>query len=181
MSILVLQSSWWGKESWLIWWFFFLVSRDRCVALPRGAMGLSAVCDCGISWSYSLTISERRVIGLSHISINSTGWCVLHWQKYTKRPMDGEYRLLLYSQTFEKPLIWSTTHFLWKNWYIIGFDKSFSPWWHITIVRRLPCAELQQQPNLGRRFGTSKMHLSPHWLRLLSVLRRWFCCCWLVV
>ena len=31
---------------------------------------------------------------------------------------------------------------------------------------------LQQQQNLGRRFGTSKMHLSPQWLRLLSVLRR---------
>ena len=29
--------------------FVFLVSRDCCVALPRGAMGLSAVCDCGIS------------------------------------------------------------------------------------------------------------------------------------
>ena len=24
---------------------------------------------------------------------------------------------------------------------------------------------LQQQPNLGRRFGTSKMHISPLWLR----------------
>ena len=32
------------------------MSRDCCVALSRGAMGLSAVCDCGISWSYSLTI-----------------------------------------------------------------------------------------------------------------------------
>ena len=30
-------------------WFVFLVSHDCCVALPRGAMGLSAVCDCGIS------------------------------------------------------------------------------------------------------------------------------------
>ena len=29
--------------------FVFLVSRDCCVALPRGAMGLSAVCECGIS------------------------------------------------------------------------------------------------------------------------------------
>ena len=29
--------------------FVFLVSRDGCVALPRGVMGLSAVCDCGIS------------------------------------------------------------------------------------------------------------------------------------
>ena len=30
------------------------MSRDGCVAFPRGAMGLSAVCDCGISCSYSL-------------------------------------------------------------------------------------------------------------------------------
>ena len=29
--------------------FFLLVSLDGCVALPHGAMGLSAVCDCGIS------------------------------------------------------------------------------------------------------------------------------------
>ena len=35
------------------------MSCDGCVALPRGAMGLSAVCDCGISWSYSLTILAR--------------------------------------------------------------------------------------------------------------------------
>ena len=29
------------------------------MALPPGAMGLSAVCDCGNSWSYSLTIFEE--------------------------------------------------------------------------------------------------------------------------
>ena len=29
--------------------FVFLVSRDGLAALPRGATGLSAVCDCGIS------------------------------------------------------------------------------------------------------------------------------------
>ena len=29
--------------------FVFPVSRDYCVAHSRGAMGLSAVCDCGIS------------------------------------------------------------------------------------------------------------------------------------
>ena len=29
--------------------FFFPVSLDGCVALPHGAMGLSAVCDCDIS------------------------------------------------------------------------------------------------------------------------------------
>ena len=30
------------------------MSSDGCVALSRGAMSLSADCDCGISWSYSL-------------------------------------------------------------------------------------------------------------------------------
>ena len=30
--------------------------RNCCVALPRGSICVSAVCDCGISWSYSLTI-----------------------------------------------------------------------------------------------------------------------------
>ena len=37
-------------------WFVFLVSRNGCEALSRGAMGLSAVCDCGFSLIYSLTI-----------------------------------------------------------------------------------------------------------------------------
>ena len=36
-------------------WFVFLVSHGGWVALSCGAMELSAVCDCGISWSYSLT------------------------------------------------------------------------------------------------------------------------------
>ena len=36
--------------------FVLLVSRDCCVALPRGGMGLSVVCECGYSLSYSLTI-----------------------------------------------------------------------------------------------------------------------------
>ena len=36
--------------------FVFLVSRDCCVALPHHTPGLSAVCDCGISGSFSLSI-----------------------------------------------------------------------------------------------------------------------------
>ena len=32
------------------------MSHDGCLALPGGAIGLSVVCDCGISLSYSLTI-----------------------------------------------------------------------------------------------------------------------------
>ena len=48
---LVLQSSWWGKESWLLYFFVFLVSCDcYCyVAHSHGAMGWSAVCDCSFS------------------------------------------------------------------------------------------------------------------------------------
>ena len=45
---------------------------------------------------------------------------------------------------------------------------------YITKVRNPPCKlnslVLQQQQNLGRRFGTSKMYLSPQWFWLLSVL-----------
>ena len=36
------------------------MSLDCCVALPHGAMALSAVCDCGFSLSYSLTIFGRN-------------------------------------------------------------------------------------------------------------------------
>ena len=35
---------------------------------------------------------------------------------------------------------------------------------------------LQKQQNLGRRFGASRIHSSPQWIRLLPVLKRWFCC-----
>ena len=50
-----------GKRANCFALFVFLVSRDCCVTLTRGAMGLSAVCDCGISWSYSLTIFHKVV------------------------------------------------------------------------------------------------------------------------
>ena len=39
------------------------MSRDCCVALPRSAVVLSAVCDCGISVSYSLNILMRKFRG----------------------------------------------------------------------------------------------------------------------
>ena len=52
--------------------FAFLVSRDCCVALPNDAMGLSAVYDCGISWSYSLTILESMAARTAHRTIPTT-------------------------------------------------------------------------------------------------------------
>ena len=42
--------------------FVFLVSGDCCVAPPCGAMELSAVCDCGISGSYSLFLTSPQYI-----------------------------------------------------------------------------------------------------------------------
>ena len=38
--------------------FVFMVSREYCRALPYGALGLSAFCDCVISRSYSFTIFD---------------------------------------------------------------------------------------------------------------------------
>ena len=45
-----------GKRAGCFALFVFLVFRGYCVALPHHDTGLSAVCDCGISRSYSLTI-----------------------------------------------------------------------------------------------------------------------------
>ena len=60
VSILALQSSRWGRDSWLLCFvcalFVFLVSCDCCVALSHDTTGLSAVLNFGISWSYSLTV-----------------------------------------------------------------------------------------------------------------------------
>ena len=49
MSILVLQSSYRAERASCFAWFVFLVSRGGGAAHPCGAMGLSVVCDCGIS------------------------------------------------------------------------------------------------------------------------------------
>ena len=46
------------------------MSRDGWVALPRGAMGLSAVCGCGISWSYSLTIFDFGIVNFPYLDGN---------------------------------------------------------------------------------------------------------------
>ena len=50
MPILVLQYIFDGEErAGCFAWFVSLVPRDGCVAVPHGAIGLSAVCDCVIS------------------------------------------------------------------------------------------------------------------------------------
>ena len=73
MFILVLQSSWWGQESWLLcliclsgvsWWLSG--SSSRCHG--------SAVCDCGISQSYSLTIFGMQMGWFLLFLIKSPCW-----------------------------------------------------------------------------------------------------------
>ena len=49
LSSLVLQSSCWGRESWLLCLVCLPGVLCWFSGSPRGAMGLSAVCDCGIS------------------------------------------------------------------------------------------------------------------------------------
>ena len=41
------------------------------VSFPRGALGWSAVCDCGISWSYSLTFLSFHEMYNNRIEIVS--------------------------------------------------------------------------------------------------------------
>ena len=63
--------------------FVFLVSYNCYVALPHGAKGLSAVCDWGISWSYSLTIFARRCGILNHrFDVNSQAPKMIHNTPY---------------------------------------------------------------------------------------------------
>ena len=56
------------------------------MALPRGVVGLSAVCDCGITWSYSLTI-------LATLSFSSS--LTILWSSTLISPMDGIGMLLV--------------------------------------------------------------------------------------
>ena len=53
---LVLQSSCGERASWLLYFNCVLVVLSG-TALPRGVVDVSAVCECGISWSYSLNFS----------------------------------------------------------------------------------------------------------------------------
>ena len=57
VSFLDLQSFRWGRDSWLLYFNFLLMSFDGycSVSLCHGTVGWSAVCGCGISWSYSIT------------------------------------------------------------------------------------------------------------------------------
>ena len=52
---IILQSSWWGRESWLLCFYFCIPSALwlLCGSSLRCHVFVYS-CDCGISWSYSL-------------------------------------------------------------------------------------------------------------------------------
>ena len=72
VSFLGLHSYGRGRESWLLCFTWICLSESyfwMCsVAPPRDAVGWSAVCDCGISWSYSLTFCCMLITN-AHISL----------------------------------------------------------------------------------------------------------------
>ena len=57
------------------------MSPDCCVALPRGATGLSAVCDCGISWSCSLFYHADDLLYFNFVMAVCVLWLFLTMPK----------------------------------------------------------------------------------------------------
>ena len=77
------------------------------------------------------------------------------------------------------PFLYHHSDFIWSDFFFLLIHCNSKE----ASVRNKQFFFVLQQQNLGRRFGTSKMHLRPtrQWLRLLSVIRRWFFCCWFIV
>ena len=70
--------------------------------------------------------------------------------------------------------IWNLCNFeMYKIWNQVQ-NMKYVYYWNGTLVQVYMCF-------LRRLFDVAKTHLSPSWLRLLSVIRRLFCCCWFIV
>ena len=100
VSILVLQSSWWGRKSWLLCFVCLPGSRNCCVALAHNVTGLSAVCDCGISWSYPLFLVKiyplvQKITHKNKVKRTPTSMAsapkkkVPHYQRHNKESYKG--------------------------------------------------------------------------------------------
>ena len=96
------------------------MSHDGWVALPRGAMGLSAVCDCGISWSYSLTIFKVKI----EIPLQVRKWkinlskSVQYW-KYKKVYEDCSNMNASSFITFCTYMLWQNVLPFWKELFVV--------------------------------------------------------------
>ena len=99
----------------------FLLSHDCCVALPHGAMGLSAVCDCGIFWSYyffttkNYNIQELQyrprhdAVFYDFSSVSTLSWYnhfrILFWKWFEWSVLNKIFKGSLYYNKFQ--LVWS--------------------------------------------------------------------------
>ena len=60
------------------------------VALPYGTMGWSAVCNCGISWSYSVNFGMNMMfILLNEVKKTITGFCRTNMIVYSSQSSTG--------------------------------------------------------------------------------------------
>ena len=69
VSFQVLQQSRWRRESWLL--YFSCLLNAMWLLSFFASMGWSAMCDCGISWSYSFSfLSGNETNQLIKLSYN---------------------------------------------------------------------------------------------------------------
>ena len=102
VSFQVLQSSRWGRDNWLLYFNCLLAVTwqfKSSMSHLRGAMGWTAVYDCGISWSYLL-------FGRNHNKIE------LYWPLYTIQTESMYLQfwlepLLLYSLSWKYKYVWN--------------------------------------------------------------------------
>ena len=66
-----------------------LVSRDCCVAIPLGAMGLSAVCDCDHTHLLILGVIHASSIGFGK-SAHLLGLSLRHRSKFSYGGSNGD-------------------------------------------------------------------------------------------
>ena len=84
----------------------------------------------------------------------------------------------------QHPVFWKKTYsnmttckFLcWKQLFTIHMLKNLNVKFEKFKIITQNWKKISVNCSFTQRFDTSKMHLSPRWLRLLSVLRLWFCC-----
>ena len=118
------------------------MSCGGCVALPHDAMGLSAVCDCVISWSYSLTIFELKKVTINNKMLffrqsTQNYWTTKHEvhlrsylklitdiqripmnkKSYPKRQMTHLIRVLWSCEDLAFAIIWVPRHSDWPQGY----------------------------------------------------------------
>ena len=82
--------------------FFFLVSRDCCVALTHSVMGLSALCDCGISGIYSLTFYNKKSVRFPntlYFSLFTNTNLLNYSQACVKRPLSKDIKIAFQDQS----------------------------------------------------------------------------------